>query len=64
MSWRREQPVRVQCYPAAKSIALRVVGGVLIAAGVLVILFCVPFWAWLAILDVSLILLGILLIRK
>ncbi len=64
MSWRREQSVRVQCYPAAKSVVLRIVGGVLIAAGVLVILICVPIWAWVALIGASLILIGIVLIRK
>lgn len=64
MPWRREEQVRVQCYPAGKSLALRIVGWVLVAAGVLVILFCVPVWAWLAIVGAALILLGVLLIRK
>ena len=63
MPWRREYRVEARCYPAPRSILLRALGGVLIAAGVLVILICVPFWAWLAIVGAALILLGILLIR-
>lgn len=64
MSWRRESPVRAQCYPASKSILLRVAGGVLIAAGAVMILFCVPVWAWLAVIGAALIVFGILLIQK
>ena len=36
----------------------------LIGIGILLILFCVPFWAWLAFLGAALILAGLLLIRK
>ncbi|MBQ9265092.1 MAG: hypothetical protein IJ189_12915 [Clostridia bacterium] len=64
MSWRREEQVRAQCYPASKSIALRIAGGVLIAGGIVLILLCVPTWAWLAIVGAALILLGLFLIRK
>lgn len=63
MPWRREDRVRAQCYPAPRSVLVRALGGALIAAGVLVILICVPFWAWLAIVGAALILLGVLLIR-
>lgn len=63
MPWRREGRVRVQCYPAPRSKALRVIGGVLIAAGVLVILLCVPGWAWLSFVGAALILAGVLMIR-
>ena len=63
MPWRREDSVRVQCYPGSKSTLLRIVGGVLIAGGVLLFLFCVPTWAWLAVLGAAMILLGLLLIR-
>ena len=31
---------------------------------ILLILLCVPFWAWLALIGAALILLGLLLIRK
>lgn len=64
MSWRRREEVRVACYPAAGSLVLKIIGGVLIAAGLLVILFCVPIWAWLAIAGATLILLGLVLIRR
>ena len=64
VSWRREDEVRVQCYPSGRSILFRIAGYVLIGAGVLVILLCVPCWAWLALVGAVLILLGLLLIRK
>jgi len=64
MSWRQKDEVRVQCYPSGKSILLRIAGYVLIGIGVLMILLCVPSWAWLAFLGAALILLGLMLIRK
>ena len=64
MPWQREDEVRVQCYPSGKSILLRIAGYLLIGAGVLLILLCVPSWAWLAIVGAALILLGLMLIRK
>ena len=64
MPWQREDDVRVQCYPSGGSFLLRIAGYVLIGAGVLLILLCVPGWAWLALVGAALILLGLLLIRK
>ena len=64
MAWRRADEVRVPCYPGGGSIALRIAGYVLIFAGVILILLCVPGWAWLALVGAALILLGVLLIRK
>lgn len=64
MAWRQEEEVRVQCYPGGGSVLLRVAGYVLIGAGVILILLCVPGWAWLALVGAALILLGVLLIRK
>ncbi len=64
MPWRREEDVRVRCYPSGKSAALRIAGFALIGVGVLLILLCVPGWAWLAVLGAALILAGLLLIRK
>ena len=64
MPWRREERVRVHCYPSGRSVALRAAGAVLIVAGVVLILLCVPGWAWLAAIGAALGLLGLLLIRK
>ena len=64
MSWRREDEVRVQCYPSGRSLILRAAGYALIGLGIILILLCVPFWAWLSLIGAALILLGLLLIRK
>lgn len=64
MPWRQEDPVRVQCYPSGKSVILRIAGYVLIAAGAVLILLCVPVWAWLAAIGVALIVLGVLISRN
>lgn len=64
MPWQRQEEVLTRCYPSGKSAALRIAGFVLIGIGVLLILFCVPFWAWIAVLGAGLILLGFILIRK
>lgn len=63
MPWQHPCEVRKQSYPSGRNAALRIAGFVLIALGVLLILFCVPFWAWLAFLGAALILAGLLLIR-
>ena len=64
MPWRREDRVRVQCYPSSKSTILKIIGYVLIGGGVLLFLFCVPIWAWLAVIGAAMILLGLLLIHE
>ena len=64
MPWQRENEVRVQCYPSGRSAILRIAGFLLIGAGIILILLCVPGWAWLAFVGAALILLGIMLIRK
>ncbi|MBE5786031.1 MAG: hypothetical protein E7324_00655 [Clostridiales bacterium] len=63
MPWRRECAIRTQNYPSSKSALLRIGGYILIGLGIVLILLCVPFWAWLAVLGAALILLGLLLIR-
>jgi len=64
MPWRREERVRVQCYPSGKSAVLKIIGYVLIGGGILLFLFCVPFWAWLAVIGAAMILVGLLLIHE
>ena len=64
MSWQREDRVRVQCYPSVRTAALRVAGAVLIAAGAVLVLLCVPVWAWIAAIGAALIGLGLVLMRK
>ncbi|MBR1584731.1 MAG: hypothetical protein IJ662_04255 [Clostridia bacterium] len=60
----RWEPVRTQCYPASGSMALKILGGALVFAGILVILLCVPTWAWMSLLGAALILSGLFLMRK
>ena len=43
---------------------LRIVGYACIALGVVLMLLCVPCWAWLALIGIAMTALGILLIRK
>ena len=65
MPWRRgTDAVRTQCYPSGGSLILRIAGFVLIGLGALLILLCVPHWAWLAVIGAALVLAGFLLVRK
>ena len=64
MPWRQEEKVRVRCYPGEKSVLLRIAGYGLIGLGFLLILLCLPSWAWLSLLGAVMILAGLLLIRK
>lgn len=56
--------VRRQCYPRENNGVGRIIGIALIVLGILVLLFFVPGWAWLAIIAALFIACGILLIRK
>ncbi|MBQ9196376.1 MAG: hypothetical protein IJ157_03950 [Clostridia bacterium] len=51
-------------YPTKGSVLARLVGILLIAAGVLLIVLCVPMWAWMALIGTALIFLGVLLLQK
>lgn len=42
---------------------IQVAGIVLMAAGVIVLLFCIPCWAWAALLGIVLVALGFILLR-
>ena len=64
MPWRQKEKARIQCYPGGKSILLRIAGYCLIGLGVVLILLCVPGWAWLSVLGAALILAGVLLAKK
>ena len=58
------EEVRVQCYTSGKSWIARIAGYLLIAAGAVLILLCVPMWAWLAAIGAALILLGLFISKK
>ena len=64
MPWRQKEKARVQCYPNGKNILLRIAGYCLIGLGMVLILLCVPGWAWLSVLGAALILAGVLLAKK
>ena len=59
-----EHEIETRSYPNGGKTGIRIAGFILIGLGVLLILFCVPFWAWLAVIGAGLIFLGLLLIRK
>lgn len=52
-----------RCYPSRGNIWLRALGFALMALGAVLILFCVPYWAWWALLGAALIAVGFLLTR-
>lgn len=58
------EPVRVARYPSKGGKAARIAGVLLIAAGIILIILCVPLWAWLSLVGVALIMAGLLLLRK
>lgn len=64
MPWRGDDRVRVRCYPDGKSTVLKILGYILIGGGILLVLLCVPSWAWLAIIGAAMILLGLVLIQE
>lgn len=51
-------------YPSKGSMLARIVGIVMIAAGMLMIVICVPLWAWMALIGTALIFIGVLLLQK
>lgn len=58
------EPVRIAKYPSKGGKITRIIGIVLIAAGVILIILCVPLWAWLSLIGAALIIAGLLLLRK
>lgn len=59
-----EDQVKTVCYPSGSSIPRRIAGIALIVLGVLIILLCVPFWAWWGLLGAALIAAGLVLTRN
>lgn len=51
-------------YPSKGGRIARITGVILIAAGILLIVLCVPLWAWLALIGAVLIFIGVLLLHK
>lgn len=60
---RNEKPYEKK-YPGGNSLLLRIAGALFIATGVLILIFCIPGWAWLSLIGVILIVVGIILILQ
>ena len=58
------EPVRIAKYPYKGGKITRIIGIVLIVAGVILIILCVPLWAWLSLIGAALMIVGLLLLRK
>ena len=58
------EPVRFAKYPSKGGKITRIIGIVLIVAGVILIILCVPLWAWLSLIGAALMIVGLLLLRK
>ncbi|MBQ4640130.1 MAG: hypothetical protein IJB69_06410 [Clostridia bacterium] len=61
---RTEESVYEKTYPGGGQLLLRIIGAVLIGAGVLILIFCIPGWAWLSLIGIVLIVAGVLLILR
>lgn len=61
----RDETVYEKSYPdKGNQLLLRILGGALIVAGVLLLIFCIPGWAWLSFVAVLLIFAGALLLFR
>ena len=58
------EPERIAKYPSKGGKITRIIGIVLIVAGVILIILCVPLWAWLSLIGAALMIVGLLLLRK
>ena len=52
------EPVRIAKYPSKGGKITRIIGIVLIVAGVILIILCVPLWAWLSLIGAALMIVG------
>ena len=50
-----------KCPGRGKGSSIRVIAALMIVVGVLILLFCVPYWFWAAVLGMALTILGIIL---
>ena len=58
------EPVRIAKYPSKGGKITRIIGIVLIVAGGIMIILCVPLWALLSLIGAALMIVGLLLLRK
>ena len=52
-----------KCFPTGDSKPLVIAGYALVVVGVILLFCCIPFWAWLALIGVGLMAVGVLLLR-
>ena len=52
-----------KCYPSMEKGTRACVGYGLLIAGIVLLFVCIPVWAWLAMLGVGLMALGVLLLK-
>ena len=52
-----------KCYPTGVSKPLRLAGIAMTILGAILLFVCVPCWAWLALLSVGLIAVGLILLK-
>lgn len=52
-----------KCFPTGDRKPLVIAGYALVLVGVILLFCCIPFWAWLALIGVGLMALGVLLLR-
>ncbi len=50
-------------YPGEKRFIFQILGIALITAGTLLLIFCIPGWAWLSLIGIALIVVGIILLK-
>ena len=59
----KPKSTRASCYPAGTCKPLQYAAYALIAVGALLLLCCIPGWAWLALLGAALLAAGIALLK-
>ena len=52
-----------KCFPASTNKVFEIVGYVLLVLGIILLFFCIPGWAWLAVLGLALMIAGYFLLR-
>lgn len=58
----KQDEVYKKTYPDRNSNLKRIIGGIFIALGVLILIWCIPVWAWFSLIGIVLIVVGVLLL--